>query len=179
MDSSSEHVKRRRAAIGTAIFASVAPSTVLGVIPYLLTGWRVRHPVPGGTPARVTGGALLAAGVSVIASSFVRFAREGLGTPAPVAPPEHLVVGGMYRHVRNPMYVAIESVLLGQALLLGQPRLFGMAAAATLPVATFVKLYEEPTLSKQFGAEYAEYRRNVPAWFPRLIPWKAPPGQTS
>ena len=104
-------------------------------------------------------------------SAFWRFAVEGLGTPAPVAPPERLVVGGLYRFVRNPMYAAVEAIILGQALLLGQLILFAYAAVFALAVAAFVHFYEEPTLRRQFGAEYETYRRAVPAWRPRRQPW--------
>jgi protein-S-isoprenylcysteine O-methyltransferase Ste14 len=104
----------------------------------------------------------------MLVHAFVRFVVDGLGTPAPVAPPEHLVVGGAYRYVRNPMYVAVEATIVGQALFLGQPVLVGWAAVFALAVWSFVHLYEEPALHRRFGAEYDEYRRTVPAWWPRL-----------
>jgi protein-S-isoprenylcysteine O-methyltransferase Ste14 len=163
--------ERKRAAIGTAFFA-VAPATVSGVIPWLLTRWEVATPVPGGVPAQVTGALMIGAGAGVIANSFVHFAVEGLGTPAPFAPPRHLVVGGLYRYVRNPMYVSIAAAVAGQGLLLGQPKLFAALAVGAVPVVAFVRLYEEPTLARKFGAEYEEYRRNVPRWLPRLTPWR-------
>jgi protein-S-isoprenylcysteine O-methyltransferase Ste14 len=126
------------------------------------------------TPApltRAAGMALIAVGGSVITQSFARFVREGLGTPVPAAPPTELVVGGPYRHVRNPMYLAIDSLILGQALLLGRARLVVYAGAVTAVAATFVKVYEEPTLAKTFGEQYERYRRNVPGWWPRIRPW--------
>ena len=104
-------------------------------------------------------------------SAFARFVVEGIGTPAPVAPPEHLVVGGLYRYVRNPMYVAVAATIVGQAALLGRPGLLLYALAFMAAVAAFVYGYEQPVLSERFGAEYDEYRRNVPAWWPRLRPW--------
>ena len=100
---------------------------------------------------------------------------EGLGTPVPVAAPERLVVGGVYRNVRNPMYVAILAVIVGQALLLGQLGLLLYAAGIWLITAAFVRFYEEPALRRRFGADYEAYRRAVPAWWPRLRPWK--PGE--
>ncbi|KQR75586.1 isoprenylcysteine carboxyl methyltransferase [Arthrobacter sp. Leaf337] len=157
--------------MGTAAFA-VAPATVAGVVPWLLTRWEVAAPVPGGVPAQVTGALLIGAGAAVIANSFVHFAVEGLGTPAPFAPPKHLVVGGLYRYVRNPMYVAIAAAVAGQGLLLGQPKLLVALAVGAVPVVAFVRLYEEPVLARKFGAEYEEYRRNVPRWLPRLTPWR-------
>ncbi|WP_219413062.1 methyltransferase family protein [Pseudonocardia nigra] len=151
---------------------AVGPSIFAGVIPWLLTRWQVRRPVPGGWPARLAGAVLVGSGTAVIGHSFVRFVTEGLGTPAPIAPPEHLVVGGVYRHVRNPMYLAMAAAVAGQALLLGRPKLLLYPAAMAVPVATFVRLWEEPVLARRFGAEYEEYRRNVPGWRPRLRPWR-------
>jgi protein-S-isoprenylcysteine O-methyltransferase Ste14 len=175
-DSHDLAARKRRAAVGTAVMA-VGPSTVAGVVPWLLTRWEVRHPVPGGMPARMLGGLLVASGAVVLAHSFVRFVAEGVGTPAPIAPPENLVVGGLYRHVRNPMYLAMAAAVAGQALLLGQPKLLLYPVIAAVPVASFVRFSEEPALAWRFGAAYEEYHRNVPAWFPRLRPWRpaAPP----
>jgi protein-S-isoprenylcysteine O-methyltransferase Ste14 len=85
-----------------------------------------------------------------------------------------LVVGGMYRHVRNPMYVAVGATIVGQALLLGRLVLLAYAALFWLVVATFVRCYEEPTLSARYGESYAEYRGAVPAWWPRLRAWSPP-----
>jgi protein-S-isoprenylcysteine O-methyltransferase Ste14 len=96
---------------------------------------------------------------------------EGLGTPAPVASPERLVVGGLYRYVRNPMYLAVLLTIVGEALVLLQPVLLVYAAVVGVAMASFVYGYEEPTLSARFGAEYDAYRRAVPAWWPRLRPW--------
>ena len=118
-------------------------------------------------PLTVAGVLLLAGGVGVLLHAFGRFVVEGLGTPAPVAPPQHLVVGGLYRYVRNPMYLAVEAVIVGQAAVLGQAGLLLYAAAIGVAFALFVHLYEEPTLARQFGAEYDAYRRAVPAWWPR------------
>jgi protein-S-isoprenylcysteine O-methyltransferase Ste14 len=109
---------------------------------------------------------LLVVGVAVVVHSFARFALEGLGTPVPVAPARRLVVGGLYRYVRNPIYIADTAVIVGQALLLGQPWLLLYAAAFLAVTAAFVRFYEEPTLSRQFGAEYDAYRQSVPGWWP-------------
>ena len=162
---------RRRAAVGSAAFMVAGPGAVAGLVPWLLTRWRAHRPVPGGDPARVLGLGMIAVGSTVLTQSFARFAAEGLGTPLPAAPTKHLVVGGMYRHVRNPMYMAVEAVILGQALLLGQRRLIGYAAFVAVPFTVFVRLYEEPKLAEQFGDEYQRYRRHVPGWLPRLRPW--------
>ena len=156
---------RLRAALGSAAFFALAPGIVAGVIPWWLTDWHVQH---WWAPARVAGALLIVAGVPLLVRSFVSFVMEGVGTPAPVAPTEQLVVGGLYRYVRNPMYLALEATLIGQALLLGRAVLLLWAAAVGLAVWSFVRWYEEPTLRRQFGAAYEDYCRTVPAWLPRL-----------
>jgi protein-S-isoprenylcysteine O-methyltransferase Ste14 len=159
----------RRAAFGSALFFVVAPGVVVGLVPWWITRWELR-PTP--MAIRVLGGLLIAVALPVLVGAFLRFVRDGLGTPAPVAPTERLVVTGAYRYVRNPMYVAVVSAIVGQALLLGQPDLLAYAALVALLVVGFVRLYEEPVLLRQFGEEYASYRRAVPGWVPRLRPWK-------
>ena len=104
-------MRKRWAAVGSSAFFAVGPGVVAGVIPWRLTRWRVRRPVPGGTPVRVVGGVLAAGGAAVLAQSFARFVVEGLGTPMPIAPTQHLVTGGLYRHVRNPMYLAVGAAM--------------------------------------------------------------------
>src|SRR5918993_3854656 len=168
-------MRRPTAAVGSAAFFLVGPGIMTGLIPWLLTGWQVREPLPYWAPLRVLGGILLVAGLIVLIQAFVRFVMEGFGTPVPVAAPERLVVGGVYRYVRNPMYVAILAAIVGQALLLGQLGLLLYAAAFWLIAAAFVRFYEEPALTRQFGADYEAYRRAVPAWWPRLHPWE--PGE--
>src|ERR687896_690965 len=121
------------------------------------------------------GGLMVVVGVGVLLHAFGRFVVEGRGTPAPIAPTERLVVGGLYRHVRNPMYVAVGMTIVGQALLLGRPLLLAYAAVFWLVVASFVRGYEEPTLRARYGEEYAAYRRAVPGWWPRLRPWSPQP----
>ncbi len=165
-------MRRPIAAVGSAVFFLVAPGTVVVLIPWLLTGWQVRDPVRYWAPMRVLGVILLVAGLIVLVQAFVRFVVEGLGTPAPIAAPERLVVGGLYRYVRNPMYVAVLAAIVGQGLLLGQLGLLLYAAALWLVSAAFVRWYEEPTLTRRFGADYEAYRRAVPAWWPRLRPWE-------
>src|SRR4051794_28640296 len=140
-----------------------------GLIPWLLTGWDA-----GDSPAalQIAGWLLIAAGLAVLLHSFARFVTEGRGTPAPVAPTEHLVVGGLYRYVRNPMYVAVAALIVGQALVLGQPGLLLYALAFCLATSAFARFYEEPVLRRRYGAEFDEYRRAVPAWLPRLRPFR-------
>src|SRR5918998_2810763 len=105
-------MRKPTAALGSALFFLLAPGVVAGAIPWLLTGgWQAREPLPYWIPVRAFGAALLVAGLIVLVGAFVRFVVEGLGTPAPVAAPERLVVGGVYRYVRNPMYVAVLAVI--------------------------------------------------------------------
>lgn len=148
------------------MFFAVAPGVVAGVVPWLLTGWDVRSPP---LALQLVGGLLTVCGAAVLVHAFARFVREGLGTPAPVAPTEHLVVGGLYRYVRNPMYLAVAATIVGQALILGRPALLLYVAVFGIAVASFVHFYEEPTLAQKFGAEYDAYRRAVPAWWPRRV----------
>ena len=133
-----ETMRRPTAAVGSALLFVVAPGMVAGLIPWLLTGGQVREPLPYWMPMRVIGGMLLLAGVIVLVGAFVRFVMEGLGTPAPVAAPKRLVVGGVYRYVRNPMYVAVLAAIVGQAVLVGQLGLLLYAAVCWLVVAAFV-----------------------------------------
>jgi protein-S-isoprenylcysteine O-methyltransferase Ste14 len=167
-----ELVPKARAAVGSLVFLVLAPGVVAGVIPWWLTGWRVEEPFPYWLPLRVAGLILLCAGLVVLVEAFVRFVLEGGGTPAPVAPTERLVVGGLYRYVRNPMYLAVAATIVGQALVLGQPILLLYSVAFAAAVAAFVHWYEEPTLRRQFGEQYEAYRRAVPAWRPRREPWE-------
>ena len=103
----------------------------------------------------------------------IRSQLQGLGTPAPIAPTQNLVVTGLYRYVRNPIYIAVVCVTAGQALLFGDGRLLLYGAAVWLAFHLFVVLYEEPTLQGEFGMEYETFRANVPRWIPRLTPWRA------
>jgi protein-S-isoprenylcysteine O-methyltransferase Ste14 len=148
---------------------ALAPGTVAGLVPWLLTGWRAGH---WWGPLRVLGLAPLLAGAWVLVHAFVRFVLDGLGTPAPIAPAEHLVVGGIYRYVRNPMYVAVVATIAGQALLLARPVLVAYALVAWLVMWAFARWYEEPTLTGRFGAEYERYHHAVPGWWPRWRRWR-------
>jgi len=156
---------RRRAAVGTTAFLVVAPGVVVGLVPWLITGWR-----PGSTQpaAMVAAGAVLtAAGCAVLLQAFGHFVLEGVGTPAPIAPTERLVVGGLYRYVRNPMYLALQAIIIGQVLLLDRPVLVYYAAAVLAATMAFARFYEEPALARRYGEQYAAYKRAVPGWLPR------------
>ncbi len=170
MGSDSSKRVRVRAWVGTIVFLFLAPGIVAGLIPGLIHGYRM--PDWGGwlVPVAVVAGLLILSGVVVLLDAFVRFARAD-GTPAPPAPTAHLVVVGPYRFVRNPMYVAVAAIILGQALLFGTWGVLIYLALALAAVALFVRFYEEPTLERTYGDEYRTYRANVRAWIPRLRPW--------
>jgi protein-S-isoprenylcysteine O-methyltransferase Ste14 len=158
--------RRARAAVGTAIFLLVAPGVVIGLVPWLITGWQQGSIRLAGLV--VAGALVTGAGCLVLLQAFARFALEGAGTPAPPAPTEQLVVGGLYRYVRNPMYLALQAIVIGQALLLDRPILLGYAVGVAALTAAFVYWYEEPTLARRYGAQYDAYRQAVPRWLPRL-----------
>ncbi|MBO0789308.1 MAG: isoprenylcysteine carboxylmethyltransferase family protein [Actinobacteria bacterium] len=165
-------MRRLAAAAGSALFFAAAPGTVAGLIPWWLTGWRARGALTDWAPVRLAGLVVLGLAVITLAGLFARFVAEGRGTPAPVAPAQRLVIGGLYRYVRNPMYLAVAGCIGGQALVLGQPVLLGYAALVWAVTAAFARWYEEPALARQFGASYQAYRRNVRAWWPRARPWR-------
>jgi len=166
-------VRRPSAILGSAVFLVIAPGIVAGLLPWGISRWRMEPPFFGFLPFRALGVVLIAAGLPALLDSFTRFAVQGLGTPSPAFPTERLVVTGLYRWVRNPMYVSVVSLIVGQALLLGCARLLGYAAIVALAFHLFVLLFEEPTLRAKYGAEYERYRANVRRWIPRLRPWGA------
>ena len=163
-------MSRRGAAVGSLLFAVGQPGVVAGLVPYWITGGWVSTAPP--LALQVVGVAVLSAGIGVLAHTIIRFAVEGLGTPFPAAPTEHLVVGGLYRYVRNPMYLAVIATILGQAAILGRAELVVYAGLVWVIVASFVRFYEEPTLARRYGEQYDAYRRAVRGWLPRSTPWK-------
>ena len=161
------------AVLGSALFFVVAPLVLAGFIPWWVTQWEFRTAFFGVDLTRILGGILIIVGVPGVVDSFARFALEGLGTPAPIAPPQKLVVTGLYRYVRNPIYVALVTVIFGQALLFGDWRLLWYGALLWLFFHGVVVIFEEPTLKQTFDTEYESFRTHVPRWIPRLTPWRA------
>jgi protein-S-isoprenylcysteine O-methyltransferase Ste14 len=149
--------------VGSVAFTIVVPGTVVGLMPWLLARWFPQPALPG--ELRWLGLVLVVPGVAVLLDSVVRFVRVR-GTPAPPAPTEELVVTGLYRFVRNPMYVGVLIALVGEALLYARAVILIYAAVAWLAVHLFVLGYEEPTLRRRYGSSYEEYTRRVRRWIP-------------
>src|ERR1044071_4098169 len=134
---------------------------VAGVVPWWISHWRFQWAF---LPVQVVGGGMVVVGAFVLLDSFARFALKGLGTPAPVFPTRHLVVSGLYRYVRNPMYLAVLAVILGQGLIFGDVRLLAYGVSIWLIFNIFVLVREEPTLRATFGREYEAFCAGVPRW---------------
>ena len=166
-------IRKVLAIIGSAVFLVIAPGFVAGLVPWWISRWRLEAPFFGMPLFRFAGVMLLTLGVIGLLDSFVRFAVQGVGTPAPVFPTRHLVVTGLYRYVRNPMYLAVVSAILGQGLILGNVALLEYGGLVWLVFHLFVLVYEEPTLRASFGSEYRVFCAEVPRWIPRFTPWRS------
>ena len=163
--------RKVKAIIGSCVFLVIAPGFVAVLVPWWISRWRLEPALFGCIFVRFLGGVLITLGAVGLVDSFARFALQGVGTPAPVFPTCRLVVTGLYRYVRNPMYVAVVSTILGQSLVFGNVALIEYAAVVWLFCHIFVLVYEEPKLSATFGADYKLYCNNVWRWIPRLTPW--------
>lgn len=165
-------MKRAPAILGSAVFLVVAPGTLGVYLPWMFCRWRFSEPLLGFSAFRILGALMIVAGLPVLLDSFVRFAIQGLGTPAPIAPPQKLVVTGLYRYVRNPMYVALSLMIFGQGLLFGNVAVLEYGVAVWLGFFAFVILYEEPALCGKFGEQYEVYCSHVSRWLPRIGPFE-------
>jgi len=145
------------------LFTLLVPGTVAGWLPWLLT----RRSSLGSLGWIVAALPVFAAGIAIYAWCVWDFATFGRGTPLPLDAPRKLVVRGLYRYTRNPMYVGVLTTILGWATLYHSLRLLVYAACVWTLFQTFVVFYEEPFLSGAFPGEYAEYRERVPRWLPR------------
>lgn len=164
-------MRRPAAILGSFFFLLLAPGSVAGLVPWWISRWRVQIPLLGTSVFRVVGILLIVLGMPMLFDSFLRFALDGFGTPAPVLPTKHLVVTGLYRYVRNPMYVGVSAIIFGQGLFFGNVRVLEYGLLIWLAFHLFVLAYEEPKLKKAFGEEYSEFCRSVPRWIPRTRPW--------
>ncbi|MCY4398858.1 MAG: isoprenylcysteine carboxylmethyltransferase family protein [Gemmatimonadetes bacterium] len=146
-----------------ALFTVVVPGTFAGLLPVLIVDDRT---IAGGaTPGLACG--LFAFGLVIYLRSAWDFAVIGRGTPAPMDAPKRLVTRGFYRYTRNPMYVAVLTVVMGWAALFGAAVLAGYAIGLFVLFSLFIRLYEEPRLAREFGKEYATYVSQVGRWLPR------------
>ena len=161
------------AVLGSALFFVIAPLGLAGFVPWWVTQWEFQPVFFGIDLTRILGGILIIVAAPGVVDSFARFALEGRGTPAPIAPPQKLVVTGLYRYMRNPIYTAVVAVIFGQALLFGDSRLLWYGALLWLFFHVWVVVLEEPALKRTFGTEYESFRANVPRWMPRPTPWRA------
>ncbi len=165
-------MRRAFAILGSAIFLVLAPGIVAGYVPWRVCRWHVGLPLLGNSVFRLIGLLLIAVGLPILLDSFARFAIQGLGTPAPIFPTRHLVVSGLFRFVRNPMYIAVMSLILGQGLFFGSIGLLEYGVAVWVGFHLFILIYEEPTLRNRYGHGYQEFCEHVPRWIPRLRPWR-------
>jgi protein-S-isoprenylcysteine O-methyltransferase Ste14 len=150
----------------TLIFVCfVGPGPVIGLVPYWLSGWHLATPI---AQWRYLGILMTVVGLIPLADSIIRFVREGRGTPEPLHPTETLVVSGLYRYVRNPMYVGVITMIFGEAVFLDNRHVAEYGAIAWVIMHLFVLFYEEPTLRRRYGADYDAFCRRVGRWIPRL-----------
>jgi protein-S-isoprenylcysteine O-methyltransferase Ste14 len=151
--------------LNTILFTIFVPGTVAILIPRWLIGG-----LPSLQPGVLTwlGALITLIGAAIYFRCAWEFAVRGLGTPAPIAPTKFLVTTALHRYVRNPMYIGVALVIVGEAVLFRKPHLAEYAAVMLLIAHTFVVLYEEPTLHRQFGESYDAYRRSVPRWIPKF-----------
>ncbi len=155
--------------------ALLLPVTVAGLVPLALlqanpTAFNFSSPLRWLLAA--AGLVLAAVGVWLLAQTIRLFATDGQGTLAPWDPPRRLVVRGIYRRVRNPMITGVIALVLGEAALFASGAVLAWAALFALTNAVYIPLLEEPALAQRFGADYETYRRNVPRWLPRRVPWQ-------
>jgi protein-S-isoprenylcysteine O-methyltransferase Ste14 len=163
---------RTSAILGTIVFTLAMPFVVAGMIPWSISKWQLLPPLFGVEATRIVGLVLCLPGLIVLLESIARFAWKGRGTPAPVAPTSQLVITGFYRYVRNPMYIAVVLLVFGQALFFANVYVALYGALLGIVFHVFVTQYEEPTLRRQFGADYDAFRSHVPRWIPRMKPWQ-------
>jgi protein-S-isoprenylcysteine O-methyltransferase Ste14 len=149
----------------TILFTILVPGTVAVLIPLWLVGDIRWH---ANAPATWIGAVVAVIGAAIYLRCAWEFAVNGLGTPAPIAPTKFLVTTALHRYVRNPMYIGVALVILGESVIFRSLHLVLYAAAMLTTAHIFVVLYEEPTLRRQFGESYEEYLRTVPRWVPKL-----------
>jgi protein-S-isoprenylcysteine O-methyltransferase Ste14 len=163
-------------ALRSLLFLLLIPGTVVGYVPRLILRSSGSESMPKVSFASAVAGCLILAGGCVLLRCVWDFFAAGRGTLAPVDPPRRLVMRGLYRFTRNPMYNGVLAVLLGEAWLFRSTALLRYAAVMFVVFQTVVLAYEEPALASQFGDSYHAYRRAVPRWGFTLRPYVAPDG---
>lgn len=154
-------------ALRSLLWTILMPGVVAGYVPWRYFGL-ARARIDWSDALDVLGVLCAAAGVALLAACIFEFARSGRGTLSPVDPPRHLVVRGLYRYVRNPMYLAVTLILLGEAALRQSMALVVYWACFFAAANLFVLFYEEPYLRARFGVSYDVYTRQAGRWIPRL-----------
>lgn len=149
-------------------FTFLLPGTVTGLIPFWLISSNGTGVHPGYQTVRYLGLPLILIGATGLIWCIWEFFSEGQGTLAPIDPPKHLVVRGLYKYVRNPMYVAVVTTLIGEAIFFISPAVVIEAGAFIILAHLFVAWYEEPALRRQFGDSYEIYSQTVGRWIPRF-----------
>ena len=168
----------QRSVVATILFVVLGgPGWLLVYLPWWMTRFRVAVAEPVWQMALA--GALILVGLAPLFESTLRFIFVGRGTLVPAVPTERLVVTGLYRYVRNPMYLGVFTTLGGEVLLFRSRDLLTEFLICALAVHLFVLLYEEPTLARRHPAEYPLYKNSVPRWLPRLTPWSGPANPSS
>ena len=157
-----------------AVFTALIAGTVTVLVPYILLHSDIACALGLSPVLRPLGLLPLSAGIIIYLWCARDFAVSGRGTPAPYDPPRMLVTRGLYGYVRNPMYLGVISIILGEAVLFDSILVLGYAALLLVLFHLRVLLYEERQLRKTFGASYDEYYRSVPRWLPRMPRLKPP-----
>ncbi|HYK97391.1 MAG TPA: isoprenylcysteine carboxylmethyltransferase family protein [Candidatus Acidoferrales bacterium] len=149
----------------TILFAVVIPATVIVYVPWLLVERTAALPADGA--AWPIGVIVIVAGAALLVICWAGFIVDGQGTPAPYDPPRRLVTGALYRRVRNPIYLALLVILIGEAIAFTSWALAAWLAIMAVSFHLVVVVYEEPDLRARFGGAYEDYLRSVPRWIPR------------
>jgi len=149
-------------------FVIVAPGSLLVFLPYLLLSGTHARTVRDRPAALLVAAIFMATGIVILVWCVWNFARVGRGTPAPIDPPRNLVVTGAYRYVRNPMYLAVGTILFSETILFRSGALLFYMLLCCVGFHLFVVFYEEPTLRRRFGASYVAYCGTTFRWLPHL-----------
>jgi len=156
-------------ALRSILWTLLLPGMVAGYIPWRFFGLAHAH-LTLVNPVHILALVLLKLGAVLLIACIWEFAKSGRGTLSPVDPPRELVVRGLYRYVRNPMYLSVTLIVLGEFLLTGSRALFIYWLMFFSAANLFVIVYEEPNLRRRFGASYERYTQRVGRWIPRLRP---------